>query len=99
MKIADDTPSTLSALDRPNSYIGRSVPRPNLARLTQGRGQYVSDVTLPRMAHAAFVRSPHAHARIRRIAIEAAKRAPGVIAVVPGAEIAKVMTPWVGVLT
>ena len=34
----------LSALDRPNSYIGRSVPRPNLARLTQGRGQYVSDV-------------------------------------------------------
>ena len=60
-------PSALArstALDRPNSYIGRSVPRPNLARLTQGRGQYVSDVTLPRMAHVAFVRSPHAHARI-----------------------------------
>jgi len=65
MKIADDQPSGLSALDRPNSYIGRSVPRPNLARLTQGRGQYVSDVVLPRMAHVAFVRSPHAHARIR----------------------------------
>ena len=54
MKIADDQPSGLSALDRPNSYIGRSVPRPNLARLTQGRGQYVSDVVLPRMAHVAF---------------------------------------------
>ena len=60
-----DLPSGLSALDRPNSYIGRSVPRPNLARLTQGRGQYVSDVVLPRMAHVAFVRSPHAHARIK----------------------------------
>ena len=54
MKIADDQPSGLTALDRPNSYIGRSVPRPNLARLAQGRGQYVSDVTLPRMAHVAF---------------------------------------------
>lgn len=99
MKIADDSPPVLSALDRPNSYIGRSVPRPNLQRLTQGRGQYVSDVTLPRMAHVAFVRSPHAHARIVSIKADAAKKAPGVIAVVTGAELAKVMTPWVGVLT
>src|SRR5437764_703240 len=99
MKIADDTPSTLSALDRPNSYIGRAVPRPNLARLMQGRGQYVSDVTLPRMAHVAFVRSPHAHARIKQIDADAARRAPGVIAVVTGAALADVCTPWVGVLT
>ena len=99
MKIVDDSPPVLSVLDRPNSYIGRSVPRPNLARLTQGRGQYISDVTLPRMAHVAFVRSPHAHARIVAIATEAAKQAPGVIAVVTGPELAKVMTPWVGVLT
>ena len=56
MKITPDQPPTLTALDRPNSYIGRSVPRPNLARLTQGRGQYVTDVVLPRMAHVAFVR-------------------------------------------
>src|SRR5215813_8015153 len=99
MKISDDAPPVLSALDRPNSYIGRSVPRPNLARLTQGRAQYVSDVTLPRMAHVAFVRSPHAHAHIVSIATEAAGKAPGVIAVVTGPELAKVMTPWVGVLT
>ncbi len=99
MKIADDQPSGLSALDRPNSYIGRSVPRPNLARLTQGRGQYVSDVTLPRMVHVAFLRSPHAHARIKSIDTAAAKKAPGVVAVVIGAELAKVITPWVGVLT
>lgn len=99
MKITDDSPPVLTALDRPNSYIGRSVPRPNLARLTQGRGQYVSDVTLPRMAHVAFVRSPHAHAKIKGIKADAAKKSPGVIAVVTGPELAKVMTPWVGVLT
>ena len=94
-----DVKPVLTHLDRPNSYIGRSVPRPNLARLTQGRGQYVSDVVLPRMAHVAFMRSPHAHAHIKQIKTDAAKRAPGVIAVVTGAELAKVCTPWVGVLT
>src|SRR4249919_2899791 len=99
MKIVEDSPSLLTALDRPNSYIGRSVPRPNLARLTQGRAQYVSDVTLPRMAHVAYLRSPHAHARIVKIETAAAKRAPGVIAVVTGPELAEVITPWVGVLT
>ncbi len=99
MRIVEDNPSALTALDRPNSYIGRSVPRPNLTRLTEGRGQYVSDVTLPRMAHVAYVRSPHAHARIVNIETEAAKQAPGVVAVVTGPELAKVITPWVGVLT
>jgi aerobic carbon-monoxide dehydrogenase large subunit len=99
MKITPDMPSELTALDRPNSYIGRAVPRPNLARLTQGRGQYVSDVTLPRMAHVAFVRSPYAHARIKAIDAATAKAAPGVIAVVTGAELTHVITPWVGVLT
>src|SRR5262245_44652218 len=99
MKIVDDSPPVLTALDRPNSYIGRSVPRPNLQLLTQGPGQYVRDVNLSGMAHVAYVRSPHAHTRIVKIATEAAKKAPGVIAVVTGAELIKVMTPWVGVLT
>src|SRR5260370_19660602 len=99
MQIAEDQPSGLSALDRPNSYIGRSVPRPNLARLTQGRGQYVTDVVLPRMVHVAFVRSPHAHARIAKLDTAAARKAAGVVAVVTGAELAEVITPWVGVLT
>jgi aerobic carbon-monoxide dehydrogenase large subunit len=91
--------SGLSPLDRPNSYIGRAVPRPNLKRLLDGRGQFVSDVVLPRMAHVAFVRSPHAHARIRAIDTAAARRAPGVVAVVTGAELATICTPWIGVLT
>ena len=72
---------------------------PNLARLTQGRAQFVSDLALPRMVHVAFVRSPHAHARITEIETAAAKRAAGVLAVVTGAELAQVITPWVGVLT
>lgn len=89
----------LSPLDRPNSYIGRTVPRPNLQRLVEGRGQYVSDVVLPRMVHVAFVRSPFAHARIKSLDVEAARAAPGVVAVVTGEELAGICTPWVGVLT
>ncbi|MEA2833944.1 MAG: aerobic carbon-monoxide dehydrogenase large subunit [Methylobacteriaceae bacterium] len=89
----------LTFLDRPNSYIGRAVPRPNLERLTQGRGQYVSDIVLPRMGHVAFVRSPYAHARIVNIDAVAAKASAGVIAIVTGAELATICTPWVGVLT
>jgi len=89
----------LSVLDRPNSYIGKSVPRPNLDRLMQGRGQYVSDIVLPRMVHVVFVRSPHAHARIAGLDVAAAKAMPGVIAVVTGRELAAVVSPWVGVLS
>lgn len=90
---------TLSAYDRPVSYIGASVPRPNATRLLQGRGRYVDDKVLPRMVHAAFVRSPHAHARILSIDTAAARALPGVVAIYDGADMAKVITPWVGVLT
>ena len=87
-------------LDRPNSYIGRSVPRPNAPRLAEGRGAFVDDIeTGGRTGHAAFVRSPHAHARIRSIDAEAARAAPGVIAVVNGRKLAEIHDPWVGVLT
>ena len=89
----------LSPLDRPNSYIGRSVSRPNLARLLQGRGQYVSDLVLPRMVHVAFVRSPYAHARIVGIDRRASMTMPGVTAVVTGLELAAVCSPFVGVLS
>jgi carbon-monoxide dehydrogenase large subunit len=92
-------PATLSTLDRPNSYIGKTVPRPNLDRLMQGRGLYVSDIELPRMAHVVFLRSPHAHARINGIDASAAKQMLGVIAVVSGRELSTVITPWVGVLS
>ena len=89
----------VTPFDRPNSYIGRAIPRPNVKKLLQGRGTYVDDITLPRMAHVVFVRSPHAHARIVSIDRAAAQEMPGVIAVITGPELAKVITPWIGVLT
>ena len=99
MTDALERPAGLSALDRPNSYIGKTVPRPNLERLMQGRGLYVSDVELPRMAHVVFLRSPHAHAKIIAIDADAAKRLSGVIAIVTGKELSAIITPWVGVLS
>jgi carbon-monoxide dehydrogenase large subunit len=99
MTDALESPAGFSALDRPNSYIGKTVPRPNLERLMQGRGLYVSDVELPRMAHVVFLRSPHAHAKIIAIDADAAKRLPGVIAIVTGKELSAMITPWVGVLS
>ncbi|MGI9520090.1 MAG: xanthine dehydrogenase family protein molybdopterin-binding subunit [Hyphomicrobiaceae bacterium] len=89
----------LNFFDRPNSYIGRSIPRPDAKRLLQGRGQYVDDLQLPRMVHAAFVRSPFAHARIGSIDTTAANAMPGVVAVFTGRDLTDVVTPYVGVLT
>ena len=85
-------------LDRPNSYIGRSVPRPNAKRLLEGRGNFVDDIVLPRMLHVVFVRSPYAHAQILNIDTAAAQTYPGVIAIVTGAQLAERHKPWVGVL-
>src|SRR6266571_3090200 len=94
----DETTKTLD-FDAPNSYIGRSVTRPNARRLAQGRGQFVDDIVLPRMVHVAYCRSPHAHARIVGIGTKKAAAMPGVVRVVTGAEIAMVVKPYVGVLT
>ncbi|HEX2440458.1 MAG TPA: molybdopterin cofactor-binding domain-containing protein, partial [Methylomirabilota bacterium] len=80
------------------SYIGRTVVRPQTARLVAGRGTYTDDVALPRLCHVAFVRSPHAHARIVAIDTAGAAALPGVIAVVTGRELAAHCEPWVGVL-
>ncbi|MCZ6605133.1 MAG: molybdopterin-dependent oxidoreductase, partial [Alphaproteobacteria bacterium] len=89
----------LSPLDRPNSYIGRSVPRPNAKKLMAGRGTFVDDLKLPRMVHLAFLRSPYAHAAIGKIDSGKAKAMAGVVAVMTGAELAQVCRPWVGVLS
>ena len=86
-------------LDRPNSYIGRSIPRPNAKRLLAGRGTFTGDVVLPRQTHVAFLRSPYAHAEIISIDVSAAKKSAGVVAVVTGVEMAEVCSPWVGVLS
>jgi len=77
--------------------IGKSVVRTRSRRLVAGRGRYTDDIRLPRMLHAAFLRSPHAHARIVRIDPAPALERPGVRHVFTGADISKVCTPWRGV--
>ena len=72
--------------------IGRPVRRTAARRLAFGRGKYVDDLRFPGLRHAAFVRSPHAHARILGIA---APRRSGA-RVVTGAELAGVCKPWQG---
>jgi carbon-monoxide dehydrogenase large subunit len=86
------------APDGDGGYIGRTVVRPQTARLVAGRGTYTDDVAIPRLAHAAFVRSPHAHARIVSIDTTEARAVAGVIAVVTGRELAARCEPWVGIL-
>src|SRR5215469_12343487 len=66
--------------------IGRSVPRFEDLRLVRGGGRYVDDMVLPGMAFGHVLRSPHAHARIRSIDTTKAKAAPGVLAVLTGAD-------------
>ncbi len=92
--------SYIHPYDRPNSYIGRNLSRTRAKRAVAGRGRYTDDITPPRCLHAAFVRSPYAHAKITRIDTAAAKAAPGVRLVMTGAELAEMCTgPWVGTLT
>ncbi len=66
--------------------LGQAVPRFEDPRLLRGGGRYVDDMVLPRMAFGHVLRSPHAHARIRSIDATSAKAAPGVLAVVTGAD-------------
>ena len=59
---------------------------------------YTDDVPIPRMLHVAFLRSPHAHARMASIDTSAAAALPGVVRVVTGREMAAHCQPWVGIL-
>ncbi len=66
--------------------IGQPVPRFEDPRLVKGSGRYVADMVFPGMAFGYVLRSPHAHARIRSIDTAKAKAAPGVLAVLTGAD-------------
>jgi len=70
-----------------SQWIGKAVRRVEDQRLLAGLGRYTDDISLAGEAHAAFVRSPHAHARIRGIDVSAARGAPGVVAVFTGADV------------
>jgi len=68
-------------------WIGRALPRIEDHALLTGAGRFTDDVSLPGEAHAAFVRSPHAHARIAGIDAAPALAAPGVLAVYTGRDV------------
>src|SRR5881296_166209 len=74
-------------------FFGAAVKRREDPRFLRGEGRFVDDVTLPGMLHAAFVRSPHAHARIVRIHTDAAAAAPGVTRVFTFADLERWMKP------
>jgi carbon-monoxide dehydrogenase large subunit len=67
--------------------IGASVRRKEDQRFVTGKGRYTADIDRPGQAYAAFVRSPHAHARIKAIDSKAATAMPGVLAVLTGTEL------------
>jgi len=79
-------------------HVGSRAKRPDDPRILTGRGRYVDDLILPRMVHVAFVRSVHAHARLGRVGVGAARRAPDVVGVLTGAEAARLCKPYRGVL-
>jgi len=73
----------------PSKLMGAEVKRKEDPRMITGTSTYVTDVVVPGMQWVAFVRSPHAHARIRRIDIKPALQVPGVRMVVTGDDIRK----------
>ena len=77
-----------AASDGAPAGIGDRLLRLEDNRLLRGAGRFVEDIVLPGEARAVFLRSPHAHARIRSLSIEAAQAAPGVLAVLTGADVA-----------
>src|SRR4249920_3841079 len=66
------------------AFVGRSVERREDARFLTGRGQYTDDITLPGQTYGVFLRSPHAHARIKKLDTAAAAKAPGVLGIFTG---------------
>ncbi|MGE5339010.1 MAG: xanthine dehydrogenase family protein molybdopterin-binding subunit [Gemmatimonadota bacterium] len=70
-------------------YIGRPLPRKEDYRFLTGTGRYLDDIEIPGALRAVFIRSPHAHARILSIDTTAARRMPGVVAIVTGREVAQ----------
>jgi carbon-monoxide dehydrogenase large subunit len=79
--------------------IGESIKRKEDARFLRGQGHFLDDFVLPRMAHMAILRSPHAHARIKSIDTTAASAKPGVIAVVTGELMAQHKLAWMPTLS
>jgi carbon-monoxide dehydrogenase large subunit len=80
--------------ERAQTYVGSRVLRTEDPRFLTGSATFTDDLRLPGMLHAAFLRSPHAHARITSIDTSRAKAIPGVVAVFTEAEVSQVLEPF-----
>jgi carbon-monoxide dehydrogenase large subunit len=78
--------------------MGHSMKRKEDPRFIRGQGNYVDDVTLPGMVHMDIVRSPFAHAKIKKIDTTAAMKVPGVLAVITGETLAGFKLHWMPTL-
>ena len=78
-----------------STYIGQPLRRREDFKFITGKGRYVDDIKLPGMLHVAMLRSPHAHAVIKRIDLAAAKAAPGVRLALSGVDLAGKIGPMV----
>ncbi|MSQ71366.1 MAG: xanthine dehydrogenase family protein molybdopterin-binding subunit [Betaproteobacteria bacterium] len=76
------------------SLIGASIRRPKARQLAAGRGRYTDDLRIPGLLHAAFLRSPHAHARIVSVELARARALPGIVAAYQAADLLAVCKPW-----
>ena len=72
---------------RPLRVVGHPVPRVDAIEKVTGRARYVTDLTLPGMAHARVLRSPYAHARVRRVDVTRARARAGVFAALAGGDL------------
>ncbi|HLJ91041.1 MAG TPA: carbon monoxide dehydrogenase, partial [Candidatus Angelobacter sp.] len=79
--------------------MGHSIKRKEDLRFIQGKGNYVDDVNLPGMVYGQMVRSPFAHARLKSINTDAAKKLPGVLAIITGEDLAKAGLAWMPTLS
>ena len=98
MSVRDELPVKDSKSRTQAGYIGKSEPRANAKRLLQGRGSFIDDLRFPRLAQVVFLRSPHAHARIKSLDFSKARAAPGVIGVFDGYAVRDYCSPWIAVL-
>ena len=73
--------------EAPATLIGAAIPRPDAVDKVRGEARFVDDLAFPGMLHGAVVRSPHPHARILGIHVEAARALPGVVAVLTAADV------------
>ncbi|MGI0080701.1 MAG: xanthine dehydrogenase family protein molybdopterin-binding subunit, partial [Nitrososphaerales archaeon] len=80
--------------EEPKLWMGQPVKRKEDPRLISGLGKFIDDLKLPGLAYLAILRSPYAHARIKKLDVSKAEKIPGVVCAMTGSEVAKLTDPF-----